>query len=182
MIQSSYPAATPVRRSFLIALACFFAPFLFAAETDDLQLQLDSIQPHAFGDALLDTDRVSGRLTLQIEDTHQGKMASLYLAARYQDSWFIRSAEGWSPWSGNPVELIAYGETQLGSEVEFMLFENELLGAGDYEVFAAFVPENEEAVIAQSSANFSVQDGSVDILHPFRSDQAMEDSELDTEK
>lgn len=155
-----------------LALACFTNAS--AQDFSNLELQLSPVQPHAFGDALLDTDRLTGQVSMPVNPGDQGKPADTFLGARYQGQWFISNGNGWLPWSGETDALVPYSNIQLDSEVEFALFENDLLGPGDYEVFTAYQVENEAVVEANEPATFTIQAATVDTLHLFRSDQAME--------
>ncbi len=157
-----------------VVLTALSPALLGAEQPGDTALALNPAQPHSFSDALLDTDQVSGTLTLNVNPADVGKSANLYVAARYQNAWYIRDADAWLPWSGDISTLVSYGVTQLGTTVEFELFDDELLASGEYEVFVAYQPENEEIVQGNAPEIFSVQDSAVDILHQFRSDQALE--------
>lgn len=161
----------------LLLAICFGFSLQTSLAQDDLSLVLDlqPLQTHAFADAILDTDRLNGQLSLQVAPADVGKQADLYLAARYQNQWYISNGSAWLPWSGDIDELLPYSSHNLGSTVEFELFENELLGQGDYEVIAAYQPQGEAMVEAREPLVFTVQASTMDTLHRFRSDQAMED-------
>ena len=145
-----------------------------ARESGSIILNLDPAVPHSFAEVYLDTDSLTGSFDLAVDLANEGKEAFLYMAALVDDRWYLRGFFGWEPWNGNPAELRPFAEVTLASEVNFRMFEDEVLAAGDYRVWGAYRPVNEALVIANTPARFTVSAANRDSLHPFRSDAAME--------
>ena len=144
------------------------------AETDSLTLELLAAKPHAFADVFLDSDQLTGNLTMTVAPANRGKTASLFLTAAYEGNWYMRSVFGWELFSGDEASLRSFGSQTLNDTISFSFFSNEVLPAGDYEVWAAYQVAGEELTVVAEPARFSVQSAQQDTLHPFRSDEAME--------
>ncbi len=160
---------------FGLAFAGVFSGLAMSAESDALSLSLEPSQPHAFGDAALDSDQLTARVTMAVEAADVGKQADLFLVARHQGQWFQRTIWGWRDWDGDIATLERMSSTQLTDSVEMILFNEDQLIAGDYEVWTGYQIDGEEIQAASSPATFTVHASDEDVLHPFRSDAAMED-------
>ncbi|MCG8415190.1 MAG: beta-propeller domain-containing protein [Pseudomonadales bacterium] len=159
------------------ALAFYMVLFFgvaYAAESNTLSLSLEIAEPHTFGEAYLDTDQLTAGVTMTVRSQDSGKDADLFLVALHEENWYQRTIFGWREWDGDPFSLARMGSAQLGSNIEFSLFSDDLLLAGDYEVWAAYQVEGEELQVSSSSASFTVHSSKQDTLHVFRSDAAME--------
>src|SRR5690606_1836537 len=55
-------------------------------------------KPHRFASVLLDSDRLRGRFGLPVQGADIGRRAELYLAARADDGWFMKTENGWARW------------------------------------------------------------------------------------
>lgn len=147
---------------------------VLAQEAGAIQLNLDPEQPHSYADVLLDTDSVTGSFDMTVDAADIGKTADLFMVANFEDRWYLRGYFGWEQWNGNPSDLKPFSELTLGSEVRFQMFNDEVLGAGDYTIWGAYGVENEELTIAAEPASFSISSSSADTLHRFSSPDAME--------
>ncbi|MDP6536929.1 MAG: beta-propeller domain-containing protein [Gammaproteobacteria bacterium] len=137
-------------------------------------LQLEIASPHQFTTALLDSDKYTASFTLNVDSNDVGKQAALFLAARHQNNWYIRTEQGWDFWDANPITLSSFQAIQLESETTFDLFQNIDLLAGDYQVYAAYQAAGEDLVVSSTVMEFEVQSAQKDSLHKFISDTAME--------
>ncbi|MDA0687134.1 MAG: beta-propeller domain-containing protein [Proteobacteria bacterium] len=168
-----FPQAFCLRLVLLAVLLCTNLTSQ-ASESGKVSLNLDASTPHSFAEVYLDSDSLSGSFDLTVDPADVGKQALLYMAALVEDRWYLRGFFGWEPWDGNPAELRPFASVTLASEINYWLFTDEQLAAGNYRVWGAYRAANEELTIANSPVSFTVSSPDRDSLHPFRSDAAME--------
>ena len=144
-------------------------------ESDSLVLSLLQAEPHIFGDAILDSDKLSGSVTMPVAAADVGKQADLFLVAQHQDQWFQRTIWGWREWDEDLATLNRMNSTLLTDSIEMFLFNDDQLFAGEYEVWSAYQIDGEEIHAASAPVSFTVHSANEDALHPFRSDEAMEE-------
>ena len=114
-----------------------------------LQLEIDS--PHRFTQAYLDSDKYTGRFSLNVDGADIGKQAELFLAAQHGQDWYLRTPQGWQAWDASLTTLQSFQNTELDGRTVFDLFEGAELLAGDYKVYAAYQVIGEEMVVASTA-------------------------------
>lgn len=161
-----------------VALAVWTYTISFQAvgnSASDLTLELQTAEPHRFSEVYLNSDAITGRVTMSVDATDLGETARLFLAARHGSQWYLRTVFGWEPWDGDSGSLRGFANVELDSSIDFQLFSDEVLVAGDYEFWTAYQVGDNALRIANTPVNFTVHDASKDVLHRFSSDAAMED-------
>lgn len=136
---------------------------------------INSSTPHQFASVFLDSDSYSGQFTLQVSEADRGKTASLYMAATVSESWYLKSERGWQLWNPETEPLSPFASTSLEPTVEMPIIDEQILGAGKYEIFFGYQITGEQMVIAPQPLKFQIQHANSDTLFPFTSDSALEE-------
>lgn len=136
-------------------------------------LQLEIATPHQFTTVHLDSDSFTGRFDLNVALADIGKMAGLFMAAEYQQQWYLRTPVGWDTWDQSSESLHPFVTVALSSQTSFELFEEQTLLAGDYTIYTGYRVTGEELTVSSTIMHFTVQSSKVDTLHRFISDEAM---------
>lgn len=182
MIDSSKYFSLRLRRFVVITTLpalCLFGAAAYTQEdmevivAGDGNTALTSDSSHEFSSVLLDSDALTSRFDFEVIRADIGKIAGLYLVARYQDQWFQRSNATWLPWDGSIASLKPFVSSFLNSTTSFDIFDEQQLPAGDYQIYAAYRVHDGPLVVASSNVKFQVDAANKDRLHRFESDTAM---------
>ena len=146
-----------------------------AAEESETTIDLQASEPHIFGEAFLDSDLLTASVSMPVATPDLGKQADLYLVASHESRWYQRTIWGWRDWSGDLEQLERYRSAELSESIEFSLFTDDQLLAGDYQVWIGYQVAGKEIQASEAPATFTVHSENVDVLHPFRSDAALEE-------
>ena len=130
---------------------------------------------HTYATAFLDSDTYSSQYSLEVLAHHRGKTASVYLGGIHNGDWYIATPAGWQPWDRDEEEPMALGETLLQESLEIPILNQDYLPSGEFEIYLAYQVVGELPVISNEPLRFNIQSSSQDTLHPFLSEQAMED-------
>ncbi len=131
-------------------------------------------KPHAFAPVFLDTDKYTSHYRIDVPHSDQGKMAQLFLAATRNDSWYVKSEDGWQPWNPALEPVTSFASDILPAQLQLQAISEEPLQTGDYEIFAGYQVPGQEFVVAPQPLKFRVASADSDTLYPFTSDSAME--------
>jgi uncharacterized secreted protein with C-terminal beta-propeller domain len=131
-------------------------------------------KPHVFAPVFLNTDKYTSHYRIDIPLQDQAKMAQLFMAATRNDSWYIKTENGWQPWNPAIEQITPFASDLLPAQLQMQAISEEPLQTGDYEIFAGYQVLGQEFVVAPQPLIFRVASANSDTLYPFTSDSAME--------
>ncbi|MFK7863645.1 MAG: beta-propeller domain-containing protein [Pseudohongiellaceae bacterium] len=141
---------------------------------NDGSAKINASKPHTYASVFLDTDLYSGRYTMNVASTDQGKIADLYMAATVANDWYLKDSEGWRLWNPETEPLVPFAQVTLADEIEMPIIDRQALSAGGYEVFAGYQVAGNAMVLAPQSLQFQIKRADSDTLYAFTSDSAFE--------
>jgi uncharacterized secreted protein with C-terminal beta-propeller domain len=120
-------------------------------------------------------DSISASLTMQVDSTSIGAERNLYLAARLQDSWYMRNDQGhWVTWTGQVGDLVPFTRKTLSATEVIEAHSNAPLPPGEYAVYGGYETENDAIIYNQQPLTFIVFNADKPSLHRFRSEAMLE--------
>ena len=137
-------------------------------------LQLETVSPHRFTAAFLDSDKYTGHFRFSIDPADIGKQAELFLAARHLENWYLRSPLGWKIWDASLATITSFQTVELERETLYELFRDADLLEGDYDIYAAYQTAGGDLVVSSTVMEFEIKSSQKDSLHKFISDTAMD--------
>ncbi len=134
-------------------------------------------KPHRYADVYLDTDRITGSMTLNVNAVHVGATGDLFLVAMVNDdddTLFMKTAAGWRRWDGTIAGLEPIATRSLSAMETLPIVSRQNLLAGSYRLAAAYGVDG-ELIFSGKAMSFQVNDADGSSLQRFSSAQAMSD-------
>lgn len=135
---------------------------------------INASSPHEFASVFLDSDIYSGQFSLPVTEADRGKTADLYMAATVADNWYLKGEDGWKLWNPEVEPLTAFASATLEQAIEMPIIKDQVLGAGQYEIFFGYQIPGDDMVVAPQPLRFQIRHANTDALFPFNSDIALE--------
>lgn len=133
-------------------------------------------KPHRYADVTLDTDRISGDMTVSVRFEHLGKQGDLFLVVMYNDDsdqMYMKTVSGWRRWRGDVSQLEPAATRTLKATETLSIVNDQQLLAGKYRVGTAYRVGSE--LVVNNSFFFEVTDADGSSLQRFSSADAMAD-------
>ena len=163
-------------------LFCLFPLLALASEQDtvgmrtnaDSSARVSISKAHNYASVFLDGDAFTSEFTLEVSQQDRGLLAEVFMGGIFNGEWFLKTASGWIPWDPATEQPIPIAQEILSDSIVIEAFSDANLGAGEYEIHAAYRPFGEALNVAPQPLDFEVQAANADVLHSFESDAAME--------
>lgn len=102
---------------------------------------------------------LNSQVVINIDPAHVGKSADILIVARYQNNWYMRTADGgWLAWDANPNSLVVASRVAALKSTEQVLVAQLRNLPGQYELFVGYKVDN-KIVFNARALSFNVVTG-----------------------
>lgn len=102
----------------------------------------DAVSSNTF----LTDEAIDLQFTLTIDPQDLGKKGKVFLVAKYNQSYFMRTPNAWVPWNKKVESLTAFKSTTFNKQEVIKVLTKEQLPAGEFLVYAAYQVDGGEAL------------------------------------
>ncbi len=122
----------------------------------------------------LSDEAIQLKFNFAVPQTHQGKNANLYLIAKYNDSYYMRTPTGWTPWNLVSASLQTFQSKILAKEENIEVLNHATLPAGEYLVYAGYQLAGEDNLYFNAvPATLAIFDKGSAALHKVRNKEIL---------
>lgn len=122
----------------------------------------------------LSDEAIQLKFNFAVPQIHQGRNANFYLIAKYNDSYFMRTATGWAPWNQVSTTLQAYQNKILAKTETLEVLNRTVLPPGEFLVYAGYQLAGEDNLYFTAvPATLAIFDKSSAALHKVRNKEIL---------
>jgi pimeloyl-ACP methyl ester carboxylesterase len=105
----------------------------------------------SYANTFNNTQKIDLTGKIQVAPEHIGKSGVIYMVARYNNNWYMKTPQGWVAWNYNVANLKAAGAAHALSSIESFDIEKQLSGlAGNFAIYAGYGIDGDIYYSAQS--------------------------------